>query len=272
MVSYIFLFLIGASSALLYKKRFTSGIKVGGLYLIQLYYLFMTPIAALLMFDIGSDIFSRPEVGDFLVSDKILFNIFNFSVMMTVVAMGIHSTSTSVYQTFKKKDQLEKEAYRTNELFHGPWSHNMASLGAIFSFMLLGLLELTHPYFGKTINFNLLILGGILSGIIGAIIILRGTHIGFSVIASFFSSVVLGLSIRNMAVNTISYPMATIALSCLVTVFVLLSGASIVFAISESLSKRVVKRAFPKGHPFHQGIDLKVLTMKIEKEFVSGRK
>lgn len=267
MSSYILLFLIGASSALLYKKRFTSGIKVGGLYLIQLYYLFMTPIAALLMFDIGSDIFSRGEVGSFLVPDNILFNIFNFSIMMTVVAMGIHSTSTSVYQSFKNRDKLEKEAYHSNELFHGPWSHNMASLGAIFSFMLLGLLELIHPYFGRVISLNLLIFGGILSGIVGAIIILRGTHIGFSIIASFFSSVVLGLSFRNIAVNTISYPMATITLSCLVTVFILLSGAAVVFAVSESLSKRVVKRAFPKGHPFHQGIQLKVLTRKIEKDF-----
>lgn len=267
MTSFILLVLILLSSTFIYKKRFTSGAKVGGLYLVQIYYLFMTPIGALLMLDIGSDIFSREVVGNLPIPANFLFNAFNFSVMMTVVGMGIHSMSTSVYQSFKKKDKLEKEAFQTNELFHGPWSHNMTYLGSIFSVMLLGLLELNHPYFGRVINFNLLLFGGILLGIMGVITMLRGTHIGFAIVGSFLASVILGFSFRSMAINTVSYPMATIALSCLVTVFVLLSGASIVFAISENLSKRVVKRAFPKGHPFHQGIELKVLTRKIEKDF-----
>lgn len=235
--------------------------------MVQIYYLLITPILALLMFDIGSDIFSRPNVGNVPIPGNILFNAFNFSVMMSVVGIGIHSTSTSVYQSFRKRDKVEKEAFHTNELFHGAWSHNMMFVGVISTTMLLGLLELNHPYFGRMINFNLLLFGGILVGIMAAVAMLRGAHIGFPIVASFLASIALGFSIRHYALNVNSYPMAIISVASLVTLFLLLSLAAIIFAISESLSKRVVKRAFPKGHPFHQGIELKVLTRKIEKDF-----
>ncbi len=259
--------LILSSAVFLYRKRFTSGIKIAGLYLVQIYYLFMTPICALLLFDIGSDIFSRPEIGNVPLPDNILFNMFNFWVMITVVGMGIHSTSTSVYQSFKKKDKLEKEAYHTNELFHGPWSHNLTQVGGIFCVMLLGLLELNHPYFGRVINFNLLIFGGIFLGILEAVTILRSAYISLPLLTAGFGSIIVGYTIRNFAFNIYSYPMTIITLSSLVTLFVLLSAASIVFAISESLSERVVHRAFPQGHPFHEAINLKVLTLKIEQNF-----
>ena len=77
MSSFIGFLLVWLSATLLYRKRFTSGYKVGGLYLVQLYYLIATPIAALFLFDIGSDIFSRPIVGDLPIPDNILFNAIN---------------------------------------------------------------------------------------------------------------------------------------------------------------------------------------------------
>ena len=259
------------AGVIVYKKRFTAGTKIGGLYWIQLYYLFLTPIGALLMFDVGSDIFSRPHLVNLPVPGNILFNLYNFSVMMIVVGMGIHSTSTSVYQSFKNRDKSEKEAYHTNELIHGPWSHNMSQLGAMFSVILLGLLELNHPYSGRIINFNFLLMAGIFLGTLGTISILRSTFISFPLIAAFIGSLVLGYGLKTYATNFYSYPMATIATLGVLTMFVLLSLASIIFAVSEKWSKKIVKRAFPKGHRFHQGIDIKVLTMRIEKEFAQER-
>lgn len=272
MLSFIALISILISATVIYKKRFTSETKIGGLYFVQLYYMVMTPIGALLLFDIGSDIFSRPQVGNFIIPSNILLNVFNFCVMMSVVAIGIHSTSTSVHQSFKKKDKLEKDAYHANELIHGPWSHNLAYVGSILSVLLLGLLELNHPYFGRTINFNVLVFGGVILGILGAVAVLRGTYISMSLIAVFLGSIVMGYSFRHMATNIISYPMAIISLASLVTMFILLTGAAVTFAISNTLSKKVVSRAFPKGHRFHEGIDLKVLTMRIEQNFVARRK
>lgn len=223
------------------------------------------------MFDVGSDIFSRPHVVNLPISGNILYNLYNFSVMMIVVGMGIHSTSTSVYQSFKNKDRLEKEAFHTNELIHGPWSHNMSQLGAMFSILLLGLLELNHPYFGRIINFNLLLVGGIFLGTLGTISVLRSTYMSLPMIISFIGSLVLGYGLRNYAMNIYSYPMAIIATSAIITMFILVSLASITFAVSETWSKKIVKRAFPKGHRFHQGIDIKVLTMRIEKDFAQER-
>ncbi len=271
MFSFILVILLLLSGIIVYRRRFTSGVKIGGLYWVQLYYLFLTPVGALLMFDVGSDIFSRPHVGNVPIPGNILFNIYNFSVMMIVVGVGIHSTATSVFQSFKSKDKLEKEAYHTNELIHGPWSHNMSQVGAIMSVMLLGLLELNHPYFGRAINFNLLLLGGITLGILGVISVLRSAYISFPLVTSFIGSVLVGYGIRNYALNLSSYPMAIVSLSALVTMFALLSLAALIFAISETLSKKVVSRTFPKGHPFHEEISLKVLTMRIEKEFARER-
>jgi hypothetical protein len=232
----------------------------------------MTPVGALLLFDIGSDIFSRPEVGNLPIPSNILFNLFNFAVMITVVGVGIHSTSTSVYQSFKKKGKFQKEAFKTNELFHGPWSHNLTYVGSIVSILLLGLLELNHPYFGRTINFNLLIFSGILLGIIGTIIILRGTYLTLPLITAFIGTVLVGHSVRNFAFNIYSYPMTIVSVAALLTIFTLLMLSSIIFALSETLSKRVVHRTFPKGHRFHEGIDLKVLMVRIEQNFVTRRK
>lgn len=272
MYSFIALVVILLTSIFIYKKRFTSETKILGLYFVQLYYLVMTPIAALLLFDIGSDIFSRPVMGKLPIPNNILFNAYNFFVMFAVVGAAIHSTSTSVYQSFKNKDEFEKEAYHTNEMIHGPWSHNMVYAGSILCVALLGLLELNHPYFGRVINFNFLLFSGIILGIIGTVAVLRGGHIGFQIITSFLGSIAVGFGIRHFAFNVNSYPMSIIALSSLVTLFTLLSGAMIVFAISESISKKLIKRTFPQGHPFHQGIDIKVLTMRIEKDFVVKEK
>lgn len=273
MSSFIGFLLVWFSATLLYRKRFTSGFKIGGLYLVQLYYLIATPIAALFLFDIGSDIFSRPIVGGLPIPGNILFNAFNFFVMLAVVGMGIHSTSASVYQTFKNRDKLEKEAYKTNELFHGPWSHNMVYIGSLLSITLLGLLEINHPYFGRIINFNLLMLAGIMIGVLGVIGVLRAMPIRYDlmIVVSLLCAIILGYSIRNYALNINSYPMAVIALSGLVTLFTLLLLASLIFAISESISKRVINKALPKGHPLHEGINIKVLTMKIEQDFDQDR-
>lgn len=272
MYSLIALVVILLSAIFVYKKRFTSETKILGLYFVQLYYLIMTPITALLLFDIGSDIFSRPIIGKLPIPNNLIFNAYNFSVMLTVVGAAIHSTSTSVYQSFKKKAELENEAFHTNEMIHGPWSHNMIYLGAILSVTMLGLLELNHPYFGRVVNFNFLLLAGIVLGIIGTVAVLRGGHVGFQVIASFLASFALGYGIRNYALNINSYPMAIISLASLVTLFILLSMMSVIFALSHNLSKKVIMRTFPKGHPFHQGISLKVLTMRIEKEFIQSKK
>lgn len=273
MLSFVLLVLLLLSATFLYKKRFTSETKIGGLYIVQIYYLFMTPIAALLLFDIGSGIFSRPTVGDYPIPSQVLFNIFNFSVMTAVVGMGIHSTSTSVFQSFNGNSE-SSEAYKTNELFHGPWSHNMIYLGVIFSIILMGLLEINHPYFGPTFNFNLLLGAGILLGIMGAVGMLRALPLRYDlpIVFSLLGSILLGYSVRTYATNINSYPMVIISLSCLVTLFILLLMASLVFMISENLSHKMVKRAFPKGHPFHEGIDMKVLFKKIEHDFLPDKK
>lgn len=269
MLSFILLLVVLLSAVVAYKKRFTSGTKIAGLYLVQIYYLFITPVAALLLFDIGSDIFSRPLSGNLPVPSNILFNAYNFSVMTGVVGMAIHSTSTSVFQSFKEKLGPEKEAFDTNELFHGPWSHNMVYAGSVSSLLILGLLEINHPYFGTVFEFNLLIFAGIIVGILGTITALRALPIKYDLllILSLFGSVLLGYCIRTFGVNINYYPMTIVAISSLVSLWVLLLLSFIVFVISESLSHKVIKRTFPKGHPFHEGIDMKVLFKKIEHDF-----
>ena len=149
----------------------------------------------------------------------------------------------------------------------------MIYAGATLSVLLLGLLEINHPYFGRIINFNWLILSGITLGILGAVGMLRALPIRYDLplLISILGSVFLSYSIRTFATNINSYPMAIIALSTLITLSVLLVSAFLIFVISESLSHRMVKRTFPQGHPFHEGIDMKVLFKKIEHDFLPDK-
>lgn len=276
MQSLFLIILIFITALFIYKKRFTSEFNFGGMHFIQFYYFIVAPVIVILFINAALDIIRRPEAINFPLPSNLMFILFAFSLILGAMGVAIHSTSTTVYEAFKRgkdlQSEVEKKAYKINELYHQSLSHNLVYLGSLGGLLMLGLLELNHPRMESMANFNLTVALGITLGIVGTIGILRGAHVGFEIVASFFGSVILGYSVRTYALDTTSYPIAFASLAAMVTVFSLLSLTTIIFLISESLSKRVVKRTFPKGHPFHENINLKVLTLRIQKSFNRDRK
>lgn len=94
---------LGLSAVLVYKKRFTSDFSIGGLYFVQLYYLLITPIICTIFITLGQEILNRPEVRLLGVPSGIIFNIYAMFVILAAVASGIHSATTSIFQSFLKK-------------------------------------------------------------------------------------------------------------------------------------------------------------------------
>ena len=141
----------------MYRKRYTSNLKIGGIYFVQLWYLIVTIVVVALFLNIGLDIIMRPTLDRFPIPSTWIFNAYAVALIITAIGSGIHTSATSVYQSFKSKGKIEKQAYFTNELFHGPLSHNMVYLGAIISTVCLGFLELNHPLPIAGYNFNIII-------------------------------------------------------------------------------------------------------------------
>ncbi len=270
MLSLISIALIMLSAVLVYRKRFTSDGSIRGMYYVQLYYLIISPFVCALFINLGLEIYNRPEIQNLPVSSNLLFVLYCVSVATAGIGAGIHSTSTSVYQSFAGVNQFKSRPFETNENFHGGLSHNMLFLATIASTIILAFLEINHPALNRLpfLNQPSIIGLGIAFGIFLAVAILRSLHIGYSLLASLFGAVLILYFGKSFMTNVAMFPVSFVALSSLLTAFFFLAGTVVIFLISGNLSRKILKRAYPKGHPFHEGISVKVLRIKIEREWL----
>jgi hypothetical protein len=152
------------SCAALYPKRFTSHKRIDGLYLVQFYYLVIgTPIVAVSLINLATEVISRPTVHLLPISTDVVYSCYIVCILVAAIGAGIHSTSTSVSQTFK--GHPKSDAYLTNERFHLGLSHHMGYLGGIGTLLCLFLLELNHPTF-QIFDPRVTILIGVMLGVI----------------------------------------------------------------------------------------------------------
>lgn len=267
MIKLLLFLLLGLSSLLFYKSRFTSKLKIGGMHVLQLYYLLITPIGAILLIALGMDIIARPQIANPIFPPNILFALFSVSVVVAAMGVAIHSTATSVYLSFKHRSELEEEAYQTNEIFHGSLSHNLLFIGTILAVFFLSVLEINHPA-SYGININYLISLGILLGLIQAIGVLWSGRIdvGYSLGSSFVCSLFLLSILRGIKTPLNLYPYAVIFMSALITLLIVLGIGIIVLMVFDRISKKVVKQAFPTGHYYHKSIYFKFLHLVVEKK------
>lgn len=270
MLSLLSIALIMLSAVLVYRKRFTSDRSVKGMYYVQLYYLIISPFVCALFINLGLEIYNRPEIQNLPLSSNLLFVFYCVSVATAGIGSGIHSTSTSVYQSFASIKQFKSRPFETNENFHGGLSHNMLFLATILATTILAFLEINRPTFSRSVLLNQpSVIGlGVAFGIFFAIAVLRSLHIGYSLLASLFGAVFILYFGKPFMTNIAMYPVSFIALSSLITVFFTLATTVVIFLVSGSLSQKILRRAYPKGHPFHEGISVKVLRIKIEREWL----
>lgn len=261
---------------LLYRRRFTSEMRIGGLYFTQLAYLIFSPVAAAILLNIAFEIVNRPTVTLFPVSNAWLLNLYALTIIIAAIGAAIHSTSTSVYQAFlkdrrifkNKNQQLKSESFKTNEIFHGSLSHNLSYVGGILASVFLILLELNHPSQSTFwLNLPLLFIIGITMGLVEGIAVLWSGHISYSLVTATISSIFVYIFCLPSLTAVNAYPVAIILTISLVTLSLILVIASFIFIASASLSKRMIKRLFPKNHPIYQSIELTVLRIKIKRDW-----
>ncbi len=238
------------SALIVYKLRYSSMLKIRGLYFVQFYYLMIvTPIMAMALINIGLDITNLPEINNFPVSTDVLFSLYLLSIIIGAIGSGIHSTSTSVAEAFKNKVTLN--AYTINEGFHGPLSHELVFLATAFVTLFIGLLGINHPLPSFT-NITFIIFVSFIIGIVNAVTVIRSTHIGISLITSFTTTLILLITILPISHQLQIYPYSILALTSAFTTFCLLLIASLIYATSKRISKVLIKACFPKGHPIHE--------------------
>lgn len=250
---------------------------------VQLYYFIFYPLGAILFINIAFHVYQRPIVHNISISDSLLFLLIILSTMISTMGAGIHSTSTSVYQAFMRQKALKtdqdipaentEEAYVVNEKYHGNLSHNLFYLGNILAFFFMALLEINHPNIKGIfpLTDDLIVATGIAIGLIATIAISWSAYSGFNIglvfISSFLTSLVLYLYVYPDMYNVVIYPLAFAMFASLVTLFTLLSIVSLIFIASQNLSRRLVKRTFPKGHAAHEGLHWKLLSLKIKRDW-----
>lgn len=270
MYSLIPVALITLSAILIYRKRFTSEKRIRGMYFVQAYYLIVSPIVCALLINLGLEIYNRPEVLNLALPSSLIFVLYAVAIATAGIGAGIHSTSTSVYQSFARAKQFKSDPFETNEKFHGGLSHNMLFIAAIIGFVLLSFLEVNHPSLRQSaiLTTSSVIGLGIGLGLIQAIAVLRSLHLGYSLIGSLLGSIIIFYFCRPHMVSIEMFPISFVVLSGLITLFVTLFSAVLILLTSGKLSHKLLRRAYPKGHPFHEGISLKVLRIKIEREWL----
>ncbi len=244
----VFAFLSGV---FLYRKRYTSEMRVKGLYFIQFYYLFiLTPIISLSLIQIGLEVMRRPEVINFPVESQVLFSMYLLSIIFCTIGSGIHATSTSVSQALRKYNYLQ--AFHINEGFHGALSHDMIIVGIVYAANFIMLLELNHPLSQANNYYLLSIVLGICIGIGGVITVIRGTHLGINIIASVISLFIEAVALFPLSYSLHYFPFATTAHIALITFVVGLLIATLIYLSSARLTKHLIRFCFPKGHPLRE--------------------
>lgn len=249
---------------------------------VQLYYFIFYPLGAILFVNIAFHVLDRPIVHNSSISDSLLFLLIILSTMISTMGVGVHSTSTSVYQAFMRQrasktdleePQKDDEAYIVNEKYHGNLSHNLFYIGSILAFFFMALLEINHPNIKGIfpLTDDLIVATGIFIGLIATIAISWSAYSGFNIglvfVSSFLTSLVLYFYAYPDMYNIVTYPLAFAMFAALVTLFTLLSIVSLIFIASQSLSQRFVKKTFPKGHAAHEGLHWKLLSLKIKRDW-----
>jgi hypothetical protein len=285
---------LGLSAVLVYKKRFSSDFQVGGLYFVQLYYLLITPIICTIFITLGQEILNRPRVEILSIPSGIIFNLYGMFVILAAIASGIHSATTSIFQSFLKnelpmlkkiKNELDDATFRrlelheqinedlptfnVNEKFHGGFSHNLLFISSIFATLFLGLLELNHPSGNpSSIRPVLILLLGLSMGAVQSIGIIRSTFLSISLIFSIASGGVLYFFANKVLFNFAYYPVTTVCLISLIVMSASLALVGLIFLVSNRLSKTVVKRIYPKEHWFQDGLSMEVMKVKVKRDWV----
>lgn len=284
---------LGLSAVLVYKKRFTSDFQVGGLYFVQLYYLLITPIICTIFITLGQEILNRPRVEVLNIPSGILFNLYGMFVILAGVASGIHSATTSIFQSFLKnelpmlkklKSELDDATFRrlelheqikedlptfnVNEKFHGGFSHNMLFMSAMFAPLFLGLLELNHPASNpSSITPVLILMLGLALGAVQSVAIIRSTFLSLSLISSIISGGALYFFANKVLFNFAYYPVTTVSLIYLIVVSATVALVGLIFLMSHRLSRTVVKRVYPKEHWFQEGMSMEVMKVKVKRDW-----
>lgn len=276
MPSLIAVILVALSALLVYKKRFTSERRIGGLYSVQLYYLILSLFVPMLFLNLGLDIMHRPEVKNLPLPSMLLFDFYVISLVCAAIGVGIHATSTSVYQSFVSHKHTKLEAYKINEKFHGYLSHHMTYSGGIVGLLSLSLLEFNHPV-SQHWNSYLLIAIGIAIGVIGSIAIIWSTYtinwfvyIGFNLLAALLSVTIIVTMLDATAANLVSQPITRIMLTALITITAALTSYSIIFLTSDRMTAKLLRRLFPKNHDFRKAPTIKFLGRKVERVWVNN--
>lgn len=285
--------ILAMSAILVYKKRFTSDFQIGGLYFVQLYYLLITPIFCTIFITLGQEILNRPKIEVLDIPSGIIFNLFGMCVVLAGIASGVHSATTSIFQSFLKNelpmlkkikndlddatfrrlelhDQIKEDlpTFNVNEKFHGGFSHNLLFISTIFATMFLGLLELNHPASNpSSIRPILILLLGVALGCIQSIAVIRSTFFSLSLISSVAAGGVLYFFANKVLFNFAYYPVTTVALIYLIVTTAVLSLVGLIFLMSHRLSKTVVKRVYPKEHWFQEGMSMEVMKVKVKRDW-----
>lgn len=276
MIPWLIVAFLGLSALLVYRKRFTSERRISGMYYVQLYYLILAVLIPLLLIYIGLNIHLRPEVKNLPTNSTLILGLYTISMIIAAMGASIHSTATSVYQSFVKEKQTHLESFRINEIFHLNLSHNLIFIGVIFASFFLSVLEINHPSTRDSLFLNAgsTITLGVVIGLIEAVTILRSTditfssHLNYSIIGSLVGSLAIFIFCRPFMTSVDAYPVAFIMFSSLVTVFLSLIATTAIFMTSHTLSEKIVNRTFPVGHPFREVLKLKVFLIKIEREWL----
>lgn len=285
--------ILGVSAVLVYKKRFSSDFSFGGLYFVQLYYLLITPIVCTIFITLGQEILNRPRIELLNIPSGIIFNLYGMFVILAAVAAGIHSTTTSIFQSFLKnelpmlkkiKRELDDSTFRrlelhqqiqedlptfhVNEKFHGGFSHNLLFISIILAAVFLGLLELNHPAQDPTpLDAWIILFLGVSLGAIQAIAVIRSTFFSISLVASVLASGVLYYFANKVLFKFAHYPVTTVAMIELVVLSAILAVVGLIFLLSHRLSKTVVKRIYPKEHWFQEGMSMEVMKVKVKRDW-----
>ncbi|HBL51897.1 MAG: hypothetical protein A3D24_00975 [Candidatus Blackburnbacteria bacterium RIFCSPHIGHO2_02_FULL_39_13] len=237
------------SAAFVYTKRYSSSRRIGSLYFIQFFYLFvLSPAVFISLLNIALNIYLRVPTPE-AIDGSLLFSLFALSLAIGVAGNGIHSTSTSVFQAFQKRSQLK--AFLTNEAFHGPLSHDMTFAGSLLTAFFLSLLEITRPA-SYSQSLTIFIFLGILIGLAQAISIIWSTHIGLNLGVSFICVAILSSFLPQMQDSLFLYPIAISMFSLLATTFVILAFVGLSVVLFKSTTKKMVRLLFPTGHPIHE--------------------
>lgn len=238
-----------------YRHRYTSQRRIFKLYAVQFYYLFfLVPLLIVGLFNITYQIILRPYVLNLpiYIPPVILLSFNVFSLVMTIVGASIHSSSTTIYQVLFP--DRKSEVFHTNELFHGPLSHNMIQIGCILGALSYVLAETNHPG-SQPVNLYFTVSFGIVLAIAQAMATIWGTYIKPSLVVGGIAAAINIILIGFVSGRLAYFPMATVSVSYSLTLPVLLGLYLLIIEAADrnirttrSMERYLIK-LFPKGHP-----------------------